>query len=52
MITHVADLCGKSGKEAAATLEWEESLPARFTRVVQAYGSRTALASDVWQPTY
>src|SRR5437879_3848427 len=30
----------------------DESLPARFARVAQAHGCRTALVSDVWQLSY
>jgi amino acid adenylation domain-containing protein len=29
-----------------------ETLPDRFARIVQIYGSREALASDTWRPTY
>jgi len=45
-------LWGASPEVCPTSAEAENSLVKRFERVVAAYGSRTALVSDLWPPTY
>jgi len=38
--------------EGAETPDFDESLVAAFERVAATFPSRTAIGSDVWEPTY